>query len=250
MTKIASFYKDTFFYIETTRRLVTACCTPTTAWQQRDMLIKRGVPASVREISSVAEMHGLVDSGRRPIIIGVLMSKVPSMYRDHPFLGWHALCVLKGDYYNGTRGFWINDPNFSPAGGIRPDPDRGRKWYPDWVIQNAYINNSPRYSVVPNSAKAVTAPAPTQEYVKFNAGVNGINLRLQPDSRLNNIYAVVYTDPKGIVRVKDGARIGATSSRRTVFGRVRGPDGQDYIKLRLMGTGVYQYVQSRFLHRV
>ncbi len=246
VTAIAGFYKDRYYGIETTRRLVTGCCTPTSAWQQAEMLRKRGVPCSVREINSLAELRMLTGNGRRPTLIGIQMSRVPPSVRGHDFQGWHAVLVLAAP----TGGFWLTDPNFSPAGGIRPDPDRGQKWYSDAVMQNAFINNSPRYSVVPDAAKVVTAPAPTQEYVKFNAGVNGVNLRLQPDSRQSNVYAVVWADPKGIVRVKDGVRVGATSSRRTVFGRVRGPDGQDYIKLRLMGTGTYQYVNRIFMYRV
>ncbi len=215
VTKIAQFYRDQWYGIEATRQLVTACCTPTTAWQQRDMLIKRGVPASVREIASVAELHGLVDSGRRPIVIGVLMSRVPEVYRDHPFLGWHALCVMKGGYLNGVRGFWINDPNFSPAGGIRPDADRGRKWYPDWVIQSAYIDNSPRYSVIPDSLK----PVPVETF-KGRGRVAGPNCNIRSSMSLSsstNIYARSHTD--GFTyRRSDGARLWANGTQYIFLG--------------------------------
>jgi hypothetical protein len=159
VTKIAQFYKDRYFGIEATRRLVTACCTPTSAFNQRDMLVKRGVPAAVVTISSIAELRQLVSGGTRPIVIGVLMSRVPSAVRGHPFTGWHAICVLATAYVGGP-GFWVNDPNFSPAGGIRPDPMQGRRFYSEAVMKHAFIDNAPRWSVVPLAHKVTVAPPP------------------------------------------------------------------------------------------
>ncbi len=218
VTQIAGFYRDSSYYIETTRRLVTACCTPTNAWQQRDMLIRRGVPATVREIGSVGELHSLVDSGRRPVVIGVQMSRVPDIYRDHPFLGWHALTVISGGWLNGYRGFWVTDPNFSPAGGIRPDPDRGMKWYPDWVMQNAYINNSPRFSVVPNSLKAIpTTPTTT---LKGRGRVAGPDCNIRSSMSVTsstNIYARSHADGY-TYRRSDGRRLWSNSSQYIFLG--------------------------------
>jgi len=65
-TRHVQFYKNTWYAIETTRRLVMGCCTPTTAWQQADMMDRRGVPASVREIDTIEQMHALLENGRRP----------------------------------------------------------------------------------------------------------------------------------------------------------------------------------------
>ena len=176
VTQIANFYRDgVYMKIEATRRLVAPPQTPTTAWQQAQMLTKRGVPATVREIDSVAQLHGLVDSGRRPVVIGVLMSRVPASVRDHPFLGWHAILVLGRAVVNGVVGFWVTDPNFSPPGGIRPDVDKGRKFYPDWVIQEAYINYAPRYSVVPTNLKPLPATAPsTSTRIAYNREMKSI----------------------------------------------------------------------------
>jgi len=128
--------------------------TATNAWQQADMLRKRGIACSVREINSLAELHGIVDSGRRPTLIGIQMSRVPESVRGHSFTGWHAVVVLGRAVVNGQVGFWINDPNFPPGG-------PSRRFYSDWILQQAWINNSPRYCVVPTYAKVVTAPAPT-----------------------------------------------------------------------------------------
>jgi hypothetical protein len=133
---------------------------PTNAYQQRDMLIAQGIPASVRQISTVAELHALVDSGRRPVLIGILMALLPNSVSGHPFDGWHAVVVLGKATVNGVNGFWVNDPNFSPKGGIRPDPKMGRRFYSDAVMRTAYTNNQPASAVVPTVAKPLAAPPP------------------------------------------------------------------------------------------
>ena len=198
-TFIASYYKGVYFGIEKTRLLVAPPQTATSVTQQRDMLIKRGVPATVVSIDSLTELHSIVDSGRRPIILGIQMSRVPANYRDHPFLGWHAVVVLSGATLNGVRGFWVNDPNFSPPGGIRPDPDRGMKWYPDWVIQSAVIQNTQRWAAIPTAAKpAPTAPTTTYKgrcHVKTPAAGSVINIRTSATtSTAANIYARAMPD--------------------------------------------------------
>jgi hypothetical protein len=157
VTKIAQFYLDRWFGIEATRKLVAACCIPTSAPMQRDMLIKRGVPATVISIDSIAQLRQLVSGGTRPIIVGVLMSRVPSSVRGHPFLGWHAIAIL-GTAYVGMPGFWVDDPNFSVPGGIRPDPQQGRRFYSEATLKHAFIDNSPRWSVVPLAHKQTSLP--------------------------------------------------------------------------------------------
>lgn len=231
VTKIAQFYRDTWYGIEATRRLVTGSGTPTNAWQQRDMLIKRGIPATVVNIVSTAQMHSIVDSGRRPMIIGVQMSRVPDYVRDHPFLGWHALCVMTGGYVNGVRGFWINDPNFSPAGGIRPDPDRGKKFYPDWVIQNAYIANTPRYAIVPNAAKVIAVTSNGRGHI---AGPN-CNIRSSKSYDTSAIYARSRTDGY-TYRYGDGRRLWSNGSQFIFLGW----DG-DWAKVRT-GSGLNLFI--------
>lgn len=250
ITQMVQFYRDTWYGIEATRLLVTRSYTPTNSWQQRDMAIRRGVPATVRWIDTLAELHGLVDSGRRPTLIGIEMIRVPSAVRGHPFTGWHALLVLGRAYVNGVDGFWVTDPNFSPPGGIRPDPQKGTRFYSDAVMQYAFIGGSSRYAVVPDSLKAITS---ITQYVKFNSGVNGVNLRTAPDARKDNVYATAWSDadpkPNGIVR-PSGQWVGNTGARRTLYGTVQGADGYTYNRLRLKGTGLYTYVQSRFMHKV
>jgi hypothetical protein len=187
----------------------------------------------------VAELHGLVDSGRRPTIVGIEMSRVPAAVRGHSFTGWHAVVVITGTYRNGQRGFWISDPNFAAGS------PSSRRFYPDTLMQSAWANNVPRWCVVPNAAKPTATLA--KHYCKFNDGVDGVNIRRDPDSRRNNVYAIAYADPKGIVGAQTGRRIGSTSSRRELKRTVRGPDGQTYFEINLNGGS---FVNSRFMHRV
>jgi len=169
VTRIACFYRDTWYGIEATRKTIAGmgpynvngeqyygapARTPTNAWQQADMLTKRGVPASVRQIQSLDEMHGLVDSGKRPIVVGIEMSRVDPIVRGHNFTGWHAVVILGPAFVNGMKGVYINDPNFAVSG-WGSDPTRGRRFYSDAVLQGAWIHNTPRYCVVPDKAKYV-----------------------------------------------------------------------------------------------
>jgi hypothetical protein len=200
MTKIAQFFKNTWFGIEATRRLAAPCCRATYYAEQRDMLARRGVAATVVTINSIAHMRNLNASGTRPFGIGVYMARVPAVYRDHPFLQWHELVVLDADVSrNGQRGMLIMDPNFSPPGGYRPDPDRGKKFYPDWVIQYAFINNWPRIGVVPNAPKRTYAShpdwygrvRPTSHRTRPDTRQN---IRDEPDFRDSSIWAVCRGD--------------------------------------------------------
>lgn len=178
VVKIAQYYMDTWWGIEATRRTISGmgpyyvngrwvwgapAYMPTSPAQQRDMLSKRGVASTIIRIDSLYQMRQIVAGGRRPILIGLYMARVPYNYRDHPFTGWHAVVVMDTAVVGGTSGFWVMDPNFSPHGGIRPDPDRGKKFYPDWVMQYAYISNYSRWAIVPNRSKRTTTlpkPAP------------------------------------------------------------------------------------------
>lgn len=156
VSMVAGFYNDNTPGIEATRRLAAAPGRPTTYYEQRDMLIRRGVPATFIQLSTLQQIRNIVGSGRRPIVIGVEMWKVPWYVRDHPFLGWHAVVILGV----ASGGFWVNDPNFSPAGGSRPDPDRGKKFWPDWVMQAAFINANNSPAIVPLAAKTIYVPPP------------------------------------------------------------------------------------------
>lgn len=156
VTKIADFYKDKHFAIEATRRLAVGCCIATNCTQQAIMMTERGTPAIAMWIDTMGELDYLVGwDGKRPIVVGIEMIRVPYYIKDHVFNGWHAVAVLKRVERNGIEGYLINDPNFSLPGGNRPDPDHGKKFYPRWVMDYAFIQNSIRWGVVPNKAKYI-----------------------------------------------------------------------------------------------
>ena len=219
VTKIAQFYKDTWYGIQATRRLATAdLYRGTSANEQQRMLALRGISCFVTSIDSLYELHSLVDSGRRPVLIGMNFARVPWTYADHPFRGWHAVTVLSGGYLSGARGFWINDPNFSPPGGHRTDPDGGRKWYPDWVIQQALLNNYPRWAVVPSVLKTIVVPKPTAKSglgrVNTPTGNYAINICTAPGGA---VYARAQRDGY-TYRVSDGRRLWANGSAYNWWG--------------------------------
>lgn len=156
-TFIAGFYNDSWYQIETTRRLVTGCCDPTTAHEQAQMLTERGVQADVQAIESMGELDTVLADGMRPIVMGIQMSRVPASVRDHNFTGWHAVTILrKARNAMGKSGYIVMDPNFSPPGGYRPDPDRGHKFYSREVMYYAVMQNFQQWAVVPRFPKRIT----------------------------------------------------------------------------------------------
>jgi hypothetical protein len=189
ITNIANFYRDASYSIYATRRLaVTDPRRGTSASEQAVMLNARGVPCAVRWIDSISEIASLVGtSGRRPIVIGVLIGRFPWWVRDHPFMGWHAIEILA----RASGGFWYRDPNFSRA--VRPDPDAGRKWITDAQLQHAYIAITPRYAIVPNASKVVS----TVRYVKVRAGAR---IRSKP----SGAGAIVATLSRALVLARAG----------------------------------------------
>jgi hypothetical protein len=256
VTWVANFYRNASFGINATRTLSGAPnYVGTSIAQQRTMLAKRGVPCYAAQ-PSVTQMRDLVASGRRPIIVGLYMARVPSAMRGHPFTGMHSVVLRKTRTLNGVRGFDVLDPNFSKKTG-RIDPTNGHRFYSEAVVAWAFYEATIRgrsWALIPTNPKAVTAPAPTTAYVKFNAGVNGVNLRSGPTSLVNNIYATAWSDadpkPNGIIRRSDGKWIGNTNARRTLYATVRGNDGHVYYRIRMKGTNANQYIQTRFMHRV
>lgn len=158
----ADFYKDapntSQFSIEGGRlKAGIAQGRPTSAWEQAEILRIRGVPCDVREIASLKALDELVGYGRRPVGIGVEMSRVTAKTRGHSFEGWHRITILTRSHRirNGKRipGYTYTDPDFYPAGGFRPDPQKGHRFISRAELRHAFINNSPRYAVVPRRKK-------------------------------------------------------------------------------------------------
>jgi len=131
---------------------------PTSAWDQAQMLVRMGIPAQVIEISSMDQLDKLVGNrGDRPTGIGILMSRLRANTRGHNFLGWHRITLIRKSMrtINGVRrrGYWYTDPNFSPPGGMRPDPLKGHRWINRRELEYAFLDNNPSYAIVPLKRK-------------------------------------------------------------------------------------------------
>jgi hypothetical protein len=163
VTFIANFFRDANFGINATRTLSGAPnYVGTSISQQRTMLQRRGVGCYASQ-PSVLQMRSLVASGRRPIMVGLYMARVPSSVRGHPFTGMHTVVLRRTRTVNGVRGFDVLDPNFSKRTG-RTDPTNGHRFYSESVVNWAFYEatiGSRSWALIPSIEKAVTAPAPS-----------------------------------------------------------------------------------------
>ena len=174
---IADFYRDRKHAIEPARKLIGSLGPynlgqpwgkvtgapekkPTNSRQQADMLRALGVPCTIVEVRSVAQLHEIVDSGRRPMLLGLDFTHVDNATSGYakPFKGWHAIKVRAGMTRLGERGFAVNDPNFWP--GSR-DATGGMRFYSDAAMQRA-LDGPPEVckGVAPDAAK--THPRATE----------------------------------------------------------------------------------------
>lgn len=150
------------FNIERTRTNAgVPACRPTSADEQTSMLDMRGTAAELVYIDTIRQLNLLLDTDfRRPIGIGVLMSRMTAKTRGHSFEGWHRITLLgrkqKWSWRARRRvwGYIYTDPNFSPPGGYRADPDKGHRWISQAALRYAFIENSPRWAIVPRRKMA------------------------------------------------------------------------------------------------
>jgi hypothetical protein len=152
--------------------------TPTTAWQQAEMLRRQGVACAVYSINNPTQLANLVRGGRRPVLLGLNFARVPDSVAGHSFQGWHAIAVLDTYTKNTVSGFLVNDPNFSPPGGPRPDKTGGKIFYPWGTMHYALSDLSANWAVVPTTPKAVVAPKITEaQEMAFAENIKSVNGR-------------------------------------------------------------------------
>ena len=176
---IADFYFDRRHAIEPARKLIAQKGpynlgkrigsvkgapekTPTNSWQQADILRKLGIPCKVIKVKTVAELHAIVDSGRRPVLLGLDFTHVGNETSGYTkkFENWHAIKVRGRMSRNGQVGFAINDPNFWP--GSR-DATSGKRFYSDAAMQRALDGpDEVCKGVAPDAAKV--HPAATEDH--------------------------------------------------------------------------------------
>lgn len=153
VTNVAGFYRDDDdLSIYNTRLLGAPAFGPTNITQQKEMLIKRGVNCFFSQFAEVSRIHDLIEGGQRPTILGLNMSLVPLEVAGHPFRGFHAVVALENERRDGVGGMLIRDPNFNRT--FRQDPTGGARFYPDWVIQQAFCN-ARMWALVPVAPKKI-----------------------------------------------------------------------------------------------
>lgn len=205
---VAEFYTNKSFGIYRTRKLAAASYGPTSFYEQMMMLTKRGVPC-VQWRGSVATLRSIVSGGRQPMVIGMLYAYVPDSIAGHPFNGWHAVEVLDTARRNGVDGFWIRDPNFNRT--YRPDPTAGHRFYPDWVIQSAFVNAG-GWGIKPNKPKSIV------RYARLNG--DGIHVRYGPGKKGTSDLARLFaTTLNGKLIRHDGDVIWDSRNTRPVIFR-------------------------------
>lgn len=230
---IAGYYHDGKPSIEHTRTLAgVPRGRGTTYPEQARMLGARKIPAVLVDCLSIDHLKRLVKNGRRPIILAIYMGRVPLAYRGYNFSLWHSITLLGFSVKNGVEGAMLNDPNFV-------DKKRCRRWWPNWVLQQAFLDNVQSWAIVPHEKKHVV--------VVFDEGVDGINIRKSPDHRKDNVYAIARTKgPNGIYRKSDGKRIAPITRRFNYIRTVTGPDGWRYAHVHEFGRSLY--IRRRYVH--
>lgn len=178
---IAHAYRGERYGIYRTRMLAVGDPYRATAvGEQTDMLKRRGIDAFFTTLPLAGVKTYGNREGRHPIILGLDMSRVPYDVAGHPFRGMHAVVCLKAVDRSGP-GFLIRDPNFSTRTG-RTDPTGGLRFYPDWVIQNAFV--TPRgWAIVP--AKQMPDLS-WQGRIRANAGAI---IRFHPIQQASEVFA-------------------------------------------------------------
>jgi hypothetical protein len=190
---IADYYKDRPHAIEAARALIAGMgpydiglrsgpvigAPPqkaTNSHQQRDMLRRLGVPCEVVEFRTTSQLHAIVDSGRRPVLLGLHFGFVDNATSGYsrPLKSFHAIKLRAGATRNGVRGFLVNDPNFFPGSA---DATRGMRFYSDAAVQRAIDGTG---GVVRGVAPDAAKPHPHSTEEHEMAILSRIEVEMQP----------------------------------------------------------------------
>jgi hypothetical protein len=197
VTATAQYYQDVRYGIYSTRRLVVSDDSQlfTSVGDQAWMLSKRGVPNHILR-PTIRELTNILANERRPVTVGMDMSRVPLAIAGHPFRGSHGILLRANGVKNGVPGKWAMDPNFNRT--FRRDPTEGRRFYPDSILQVAYFDSG-KWAIVPEKDKVV------QRYVNVNGPE--VNIRHAPPVafRRGNVFARSRKD--GIYRLDTGNKL-------------------------------------------
>lgn len=244
VAKIVEFYRDVNIHINALRSYAASNLTPTNVSQQKIMMEKAGVPCDIVKFT-ISSLKQIISSGRRPVLIGLDMSRVPLSVAGHPFRGAHAVVALANTVRNGVSGILIMDPNFNTT--HRIDPTNGQRFYSDSIVSYALQGASVQgWGVAPRASKNVSVvpkPPATSTWTKEDDLLNQL-LRGAREISQRNATIRARSTPRKVPGYAAGTAHGAAYSsnqNRLVIGWVRGSSlagSTDWLAVRSAAYGV------------
>lgn len=215
----AQFYTEKWTGIFAIRRQVLGynLKLSTSIGEQREMLRRQGVESVISQ-PSLASIRELVKTGRRPVLLGLDMSKVPAEIRGHAFTGWHAILIRANA---GTSALLAADPNFNTT--FRVDPTDGRRKYPNWVIQRAF-NDAGGWALIPAEIK------PLPRWQGRVVAEKGARIRFHPIEDPGSVFAIA--EPDGYTHRPGGARLWANTYAYDWDGEIFRSNGIRWYRVR------------------
>lgn len=172
--KVSNYYTNKLHYgIEKTRDLGSARNgTGTSTHEQKEMLNARGIPSSALTLTPT-QIKKILSTGRRPIVLWLLMEHIPRNIRGHNFTGRHAVSALANGKKGIETGIWINEPNQR-----RNSPEyEKQRFIPDryWIPASAAMG---RWCIVPDKDKALATR--TAHVKRYQVAATVLNVRGAP----------------------------------------------------------------------
>lgn len=233
--KIANYFKNLFEYgIEKTRRLGTSRIgTGTNTNEQKKMLDARGIPSSVLQLTP-EQVHEKLKTGRRPLILWLVMSYIPNSVKGHTFDGKHAIAALANGVVDGETGIWVNEPDQHRGDALY----KQLRFYADkyWIPGSKAIG---RWCIVPDKDKVILTRFAYKKRLRAQAVMN---IRTGP-SRTSSL---IPTNPSLPVGAEIVSNLRETAGGSYLYG---GKPRRDWIGYTLK-SGRQVWVAAAFLKEI
>jgi hypothetical protein len=214
--KVANFYKNFIHYgIEKTRDLGSSRNkTGTNLTEQKAMLTKRGISCDAKQLDAAAIKKEL-SSGRKPLILWLKMSYIPTSVKGNTFQNGHAVAALANGVVNGVTGIWVNEPNQKRTSSTY----KANRFFADkyWIPASKAMN---RWVIVPNSPKVVTTRTTLKKKWIVNTSV--LNIRSGPSaakSKVGTLYSGA-TFTSNLLETNGGSYTAGGKTRRDWLGLI------------------------------